>query len=97
MDRLAKLLMPYCTSEAEAEIMAEGLHQKGVMALPVSGTVVGEFEAGSLFGTLTIDGEKIDVYVGEIKTDLCCLGRDSLTLKTGGPYIKRRTITLIER
>lgn len=97
MDRLAKLLMPYCTSEAEAEIMADGLSKRGVIACPVSGIVTGKFESGSMFGTLTIDGESIEVYVGEIKTNLCCLGRDPVTQKIGGPYIKSRVITLIER
>lgn len=97
MTRLAKLLLPYCETEAAAALIADELSQKGVFVSHTNGSFTCKFEPNSVFGTMTMDGETFEVYLGNIRTEALGMGRDPFTLKMIAPIGYKRQITLIER
>lgn len=89
MNRLTELLLPYVKEEVTAYLIAEELAKKGVMVLPKLGSFQCKFEPNSVFGTMTMDGETFEVYLGEFGCEAIVMGCDLIGYQ--------RQITLIER
>lgn len=96
MEKLAELLMPYCKKKETAIRIAEALSKQGVMVGPRNGTLTCKFPDNHCFGTLTIDGEEIPVYLSAMRREPIGGGRDLMTDCFVPPIKFLRRFTLIE-
>lgn len=97
MEKLAELLMPYLKDKKKAAEIAKALSAEGVVVMKPHGRIICNFEPDQVFGTITMNGEEIEVYLGSYTLEPIGMGRDPMTCKMIKPMRFKRLFTMIER
>lgn len=97
MEKLAELLMPYLKDKKKAAEIAKALSAEGVVVMKPHGRITCNFEPDQVFGTITMNGEEIDVYLGSYTLHPIGFGRDPMTCQMIKPIRFKRQFTIIER
>lgn len=97
MNVLSELLKPYLKDKNNADKIAEELSAKGVVVIKPYGRITCNFEPDQALGTITMNGEEIEVYLGSYTLEPIGMGRDPMTCKMIKPMRFKRLFTMIER
>lgn len=97
MTKLEELLTPYLKNKKKASEIAEELSAKGVVVAQPYGTITCKFGPGQALGSLTINGEEIEVYLASCTTETICYSRPPMTCRViNQPMRLVRRFTMIE-
>lgn len=97
MTKLEELLMPYLNNKKKASEIAEELSAKGVVVVKPYEPITCKFGPDQAFGSLTINGEEIEVYLASYTMEPVGVGRDPMTYRVIKPIRFVRRFTMIER